>query len=426
MDPKVTATRPLDIFVRHRRYQRVTLNTQLDALEFLRESGFRVNPNVKLCRNIDEVMGFVETWTEKREELDYDIDGVVVKVNSLHQQDKLGATARTPRWAVAYKFPAKQGTTVVKDIVIQVGRTGALTPVALLEPVELAGSTVSRASLHNEDIIRSKDIRIGDTVVVEKGGDIIPDVIKVITEKRTGYEREFMMPSKCPECGSDVVRVEGEVASRCTGEACPAQIREGIAFFASRDAMDIEGMGPQVVSQLITAGLIKGFDDIYSLSFEDLVNLERMGERSAQNLLDAIEKSKRRPLHRLINALGIRHVGERTARDLAAHFGSMDKLSEATYDQLVSIPEVGPRVAESVVRFFRNPQHLEMLQRLRARGVNMAEDERSLSPEGANRFAGTTVVFTGSLERFTRKEAEDAVLASGGKTSEVSARILTT
>ena len=418
MDPRITATRPLDIFL----YGigdvgGVALNTQIDVLNFLRESGFRVNPNVKSCQNIDEVMGFVETWSEKREELDYDIDGVVVKVNSLKQQDRLGATARTPRWSVAYKFPAKQGTTIVKDIIIQVGRTGTLTPVALLEPVELAGSTVSRASLHNDDIIRSKDIRIGDTVVVEKGGDIIPDVVKVITEKRTGCEREFAMPAKCPECGSDVVRTEGEVASRCTGEACPAQIREGIVFFASRDAMDIEGMGPQVVSQLIAAGLIKGFDDIYSLRFEDLVNLERMGEKSARNLLDAIEKSKMRPIHRLINALGVRHVGERTARDLAIYFGSMDKLSKATYDQLMNIPEVGPKVAESVVKFFGNPKNLEMLRRLQGEGVNMVEEERTLSSESVGKFTEKTVVFTGSLEKFTRKEAEDAILASGGKTS---------
>ncbi len=340
-----------------------------------------------------------------------------MKVSSLEQQARLGATARTPRWATAYKFPAKQGTTVVKDIIVQVGRTGALTPVALLEPVELAGSVVSRATLHNEDIIRSKGIRIGDTVVVEKGGDIIPEVVKVITEKRTGNEREFMMPMKCPECGSDVIRAEGEVASRCTGEACPAQIREGIIFFASRDAMDIEGMGPQLVSQLLASGLIRGFDDIYSLNFEDLVKLERMGAKSAQNLLGAIRDSKRRPLHRLINALGIRHVGERTARDLAVHFGSMDKLSEATYDEFMSIPEVGPKVAESVVTFFRNPRNLGVLRKLQAKGVNMVEDTGTLSSQKANYFTGKTVVFTGALERFTRKEAEDAILASGGKTS---------
>lgn len=418
MDPRITAARQLDIFV----YgvgdiNGVTINTQMEVLDFLRESGFRVNPNVKLCQNIDEVTGFADSWNDRRDELNYDIDGVVVKVNSLEQQATLGATARTPRWAVAYKFPAKQGTTVIRDIIVQVGRTGALTPVALLEPVELAGSTVSRATLHNEDIIRSKDIRIGDTVIVEKGGDIIPEVVKVITGNRTGDEREFVMPLKCPECGSEVTRAEGEVASRCIGEACPAQVREGIIFFASRDAMDIEGMGPQLVSQLIARGLIKGFSDIYSLGFRDLVELERMGAKSAENLLGAIQDSKSRPLHRLINALGIRHVGERTARDLAVHFGSMDKLSKATYDQLINIPEVGPKVAESVVTFFRNPGNQEALKRLQAKGVNMVEDIRPASPDQANRFAGKTVVFTGSLERFTRKEAEDAILASGGKTS---------
>ena len=418
MDPKITAARQLDIFA----YgigdvSGVTLTTQMEVLDFLGKSGFRVNPNVRLCQNIDEVMDYAKSWNEKREDIDYDIDGVVVKVNSLEQQARLGATARTPRWATAYKFPAKQGTTVVKDIIVQVGRTGALTPVALLEPVELAGSVVARATLHNEDIIRSKDIRIGDTVVVEKGGDIIPEVVKVITDKRTGNEREFRMPTTCPECGSDVIRAEGEVASRCAGEACPAQIREGIIFFASRNAMDIEGMGPQLVSQLLQSGLIRGFDDIYSLRFEDLVELERMGEKSAQNLLDAIRNSKRRPLHRLINALGIRHVGERTARDLAVHFGSMDKLSEATYDELMSIPEVGPKVAESVVTFFKNTRNVEALRALQAQGVNMVEDTRTLSSQKTNYFTGKTVVFTGALERFTRKEGEDAILASGGKAS---------
>ena len=418
MDPKITAARQLDIFA----YgigdvSGVTLTTQMEVLDFLGKSGFRVNPNVKLCQNIDEVMEYAKSWNEKREDIDYDIDGVVVKVNSLEQQARLGATARTPRWATAYKFPAKQGTTVVKDIIVQVGRTGALTPVALLEPVELAGSVVARATLHNEDIIRSKDIRIGDTVVVEKGGDIIPEVVKVITDKRTGNEREFRMPTTCPECGSDVIRAEGEVASRCAGEACPAQIREGIIFFASRNAMDIEGMGPQLVSQLLQSGLIRGFDDIYSLRFEDLVELERMGEKSAQNLLDAIRDSKRHPLHRLINALGIRHVGERTARDLAVHFGSMDKLSEATYDELMGIPEVGPKVAESVVTFFKNTRNVEALRALQAQGVNMVEDTRTLSSQKTNYFTGKTVVFTGALERFTRKEGEDAILASGGKAS---------
>lgn len=418
MDPKITAARQLDIFA----YgigdvSGVTLTTQMEVLDFLGKSGFRVNPNVRLCQNIDEVMDYAKSWNEKREDIDYDIDGVVVKVNSLEQQARLGATARTPRWATAYKFPAKQGTTVVKDIIVQVGRTGALTPVALLEPVELAGSVVARATLHNEDIIRSKDIRIGDTVVVEKGGDIIPEVVKVITDRRTGNEREFRMPTTCPECGSDVIRAEGEVASRCAGEACPAQIREGIIFFASRNAMDIEGMGPQLVSQLLQSGLIRGFDDIYSLRFEDLVELERMGEKSAQNLLDAIRNSKRRPLHRLINALGIRHVGERTARDLAVHFGSMDKLSEATYDELMGIPEVGPKVAESVVTFFKNTRNVEALRALQAQGVNMVEDTRTLSSQKTNYFTGKTVVFTGALERFTRKEGEDAILASGGKAS---------
>jgi DNA ligase (NAD+) len=418
IDPKITAARQLDIFA----YgigdiSGIMLNTQMEVLDFLRESGFRVNPNVKLCSGINEVVDFIKDWDKKRDNLDYDIDGVVVKVNSLELQRRLGTTTRSPRWSVAYKFPAKQGMTVIKDIVIQVGRTGTLTPVAILEPVELAGSVVSRASLHNEDIIISKDIRIGDTVIVEKGGDIIPDIIKVIPQQRTGNERKFVMPLKCPECGSDVVRAEGEVASRCTGTDCPAQIREGIIFFVSRNAMNIEGMGPRVISQLIDSGLVRKPCDIYFLSFEDLIRLDRIGEKSANNLLAAIEKSKTRPLHRLVKALGIRHVGERTARDLAEHFGSLIKLSEATYDQLINIPEVGPRVAESIVRFFSDSENLECLEKLQSAGVNMKEGIRPPLPEEPSPFLGKTIVFTGALKRRTRKEAEDLISRLGGKTS---------
>lgn len=421
LDPKVTAARPLDIFVYGIGYMSgeggAAPETHLEALGLLKEAGFRTNPNTRLCRTIDEVVDYCAHWGERRDTLDYEIDGVVVKVNSLAQQERLGATARSPRWAVAYKFPARQATTKVRDIIVQVGRTGTLTPVAVLDPVELAGSTVSRATLHNEDIIRAKDIRIGDTVIVEKGGDVIPEVVKVVTERRTGAEREFRMPTKCPECGADVVRLEGEAASRCVGGmACPAQVREGILHFASRDAMDIEGMGPSLVAQLLDAGLVKTVADIYDLKLDDIARLERMGKKSAENLLSAIERSKSRPLHRLVFALGIRHVGERSARDLAEHFGTMDRLAAATYDELTRVPDVGPKVAESVLAFFREPRNREILRRLADAGVNMKETKKA-TPSAESPLAGKTVVLTGTLERFTRKEAEEAVLARGGKVS---------
>ncbi|MGE5586211.1 MAG: NAD-dependent DNA ligase LigA [Bacillota bacterium] len=421
LDPKVTAARPLDIFVYGIGYMSgaggAAPETHLEALGLLKEAGFRTNPSTRLCRTIDEVVDYCAHWGERRDTLDYEIDGVVVKVNSLAQQERLGATARSPRWAVAYKFPARQATTKVRDIIVQVGRTGTLTPVAVLDPVELAGSTVSRATLHNEDIIRAKDIRIGDTVVVEKGGDVIPEVVKMVTERRTGAEREFRMPAKCPECGADVVRLEGEAASRCVGGmACPAQVREGILHFASRDAMDIEGMGPSLVAQLLDAGLVKTAADIYDLKLDDIARLERMGKKSAENLLSAIERSKSHPLHRLVFALGIRHVGERSARDLAEHFGTMDRLAAATYDELTRVPDVGPKVAESVLAFFREPRNREILRRLGDAGVNMRETEK-VTPSSESPLAGKTVVLTGTLERFTRKEAEEAVLARGGKVS---------
>ncbi|MGE5592714.1 MAG: NAD-dependent DNA ligase LigA [Betaproteobacteria bacterium] len=421
LDPKVTAERPLDIFVYGIGYvigaEDAAPDTHFEALSFLKKAGFRTNPNTRLCRTVDEVLDYCAHWGEMRASLDYEIDGVVVKVNSLAQQERLGATARSPRWAVAYKFPARQATTVVRDIIVQVGRTGTLTPVAVLEPVELAGSTVSRATLHNEDMIRAKDIRIGDTVVVEKGGDVIPEVVKAVADRRTGAEREFRMPEKCPECGADVVRLEGESAYRCVGGmACPAQVRESILHFASRDAMDIEGMGPSLVAQLIDAGLVKTVADIYDLKLEDVAALERMGKKSAENLLSAIEKSKSHPLHRLVFALGIRHVGERSARDLAEHFGTMDRLASATFSELTDVRDVGPKVAESVLAFFKEPRNREILRRLADAGVNMKEAEKGSSP-AKSPLAGKTVVLTGALERFTRKEAEEAVLARGGRVS---------
>ncbi|NPV54834.1 MAG: NAD-dependent DNA ligase LigA [Firmicutes bacterium] len=430
LDPGVTASRPLDIFlyaVGHSPDRRFA--THMEVLEALKRLGFRVNSNIELCRDINEVIEYCERWGERRGELDYEIDGIVVKVNSLELQEMLGATAKSPRWAIAYKFPARQGTTVIKDIRVQVGRTGALTPLAILEPIELAGSVVSRATLHNEDMIRSKDIRIGDTVIVQKAGDVIPEVVRVVKEGRTGNEREFIMPSRCPECGSDVVRLEGEAVARCVGVKCPAQLREGILHFASRDAMDIEGMGPAIVTQLLDRGLVRDFADIYYLEFDDLAGLERMGKKSAQNLLDAIEASKDRGLARVVYALGIRHVGENVARMLAERFGDMESLMKAGIEELTAVPEIGPRIAESVVAFMSEEGNRDVIRRLQEAGVRMTEDRAGMGGAGEPGaggpgrgtvdfpLSGKTFVLTGGLERFTRDEAEEMIRRLGGRTS---------
>ncbi|MCL6614679.1 MAG: NAD-dependent DNA ligase LigA, partial [Firmicutes bacterium] len=343
LDPKITAARPLDAFFYDVLFvEGPSLETQWEALSFLRELGFKVNPEARLCRDIEEVIAFCDEWAERRHELAYEIDGIVVKVNSLAQLERLGATAKAPRGKIAYKYPAEEEVTRVLEIAVNVGRTGVLTPLAILEPVEVAGSTVSRATLHNEDYIREKDIRIGDTVVVRKAGDVIPEVVRVLPERRTGAERVFIMPAHCPECGADVVRLEGEAAARCVGAACPAQLREGIIHFASRNAMNIEGLGPQIVAQLIEAGLIRDAADLYRLRQEDLVELERFGEKSAENLVRAIAATRGNELARLIFALGIRHVGENVARVLAEEFRSMDALAAATEEDLLAIPAIGP------------------------------------------------------------------------------------
>ncbi len=318
LNPKVTAERRLSIFLYTVGYiEGREFETHFESLEFLKELGFRVNPHIRRCKNIDDVIAYCEEWGEKRDDLPYEIDGIVVKIDRLDEQAALGFTAKSPRWAMAYKFPARQETTKVKDIIVQVGRTGALTPLAILEPVEVAGSTVSRATLHNEDIIRMKDVRIGDTVVIQKAGDVIPEIVKVIESLRDGNERIFRMPTECPECGSPVVRRDGEAVSRCENTRCPAQIREGLIHFASRDAMNIEGMGPAVINQLIENNIISNPADIYDITFDELVRIERMGEKSARNLLDAIENSKESPFYKVLFALGIRHVGEGVARVLA-------------------------------------------------------------------------------------------------------------
>ncbi|MGB9792153.1 MAG: NAD-dependent DNA ligase LigA [Thermacetogeniaceae bacterium] len=417
LDPRITASRPLGVFT----YQvlvseGVVLESQKEVLEYLRKIGLPVQEHYRHCRNIDEVIDYCREWTEKRHSLPYEIDGMVVKVNSLRLQDALGNTAKSPRWAVAYKFPAEQAETRLLDIIVRVGRTGVLTPTAVLEPVQVGGVTVSRATLHNEDMIRQKDIRIGDYVVIQRAGDVIPEVVKVLKERRTGEEKVFRMPDRCPVCGSRVVRPEGEVAVRCTGIACPARLKESILHFVSRDGMDIEGIGPALVNQLVERQLVQDPADLYFLRKEDLVGLERMGEKSAENLLRAIERSKRRGLAPLIYALGIRYVGARAAEILAERFGSLEALSQASEEELTEIPEIGPKIAASIVAFFREEQTKRVIEKLKKAGVKM-EQEKPAAPSGELPLAGKQFVLTGTLSSFTRSQAEELIKSLGGKVS---------
>jgi DNA ligase (NAD+) len=422
LDPRVTAGRNLSLFV----YQVISATgtavaTQAEALDFLEEMGLPVNPYRVLAADIQAVLAEVEAWTpERRAALPYEIDGLVIKVNDLALHPVLGATARAPRWALAYKFPAEQATTRVEGVILRVGRTGVLTPTAILAPVRLAGTTVSRATLHNEDYIREKDIRVGDTVVIQKAGDIIPEVVEVLPERRTGVEEVFTIPAACPACGAAVVRPPGEAAHRCTGGlACPAQVLEGIIHFASRGAMDIQGLGPAIVAQLLEAGLIHDAADLYYLKKEDLLPLERFAEQSAANLLAAIAASKEQPLERLLFALGIRHVGERAARVLAGHFGTLERLAAAPVEELTALPDIGPRIAESIREFFAEPRNLAVLEKLKKAGVRMqAEAREAEAPDKpAGPLAGKTFVITGTLPGITRQEAEELITSAGGRVS---------
>lgn len=413
LDPAVTSGRRLDMFV----YgvgivENAPWTTQCELLQTLKSWSFKTNPNTRLCPNIQAIVSFVNEWGERRDTLGYDIDGVVVKVNSLALQERLGFVARSPRWAVAYKFPAIQETTRVLDILVSVGRTGALTPVAIMEPVEVGGVTVSRATLHNEDEVRRKDIRIGDTVVIQRAGDVIPEVVQVILDKRTGSEKPFEMPTHCPVCGGEVDRPEGEAVTRCVNIACPAQVRERIVHFTSRNALNIEGVGPAQVEQLVEKGLILDPADLYSLTVDDLLPLERMGQRLATKLIANIGKSKNTTLPRLIYGLGIRHVGEHVSQVLAEHFGSIEAIERASEGELNTVPEIGPVIAESISVFFDEPRNLAVLDKLRLAGI-----EPRLEKKVGNTLAGKTFVFTGGLESSTREEAEEKVRQLGGSAS---------
>ncbi len=422
LDPAITASRPLDIFIFNLQYiEGKEIPTHIQGLQYLKEQGFKVSPGYRVFDNIQDVIECCLDWQQKRDELDFEIDGMVIKVNSLRQREMLGATSKNPRWAVAYKFPAQAKKTRVKDIIIQVGRTGALTPTAILEPVRISGSTVSRATLHNEDYIREKDIRIGDRVLVKKAGEIIPEVTEVLTNERTGNEKEFRMPDKCPECGSAAVRTEGQAATRCTGIACPARNRRSIIHFVSRDAMDISGLGPSIVELLLDNNLIKDASDIYKLKDrkDQLINLEGMGQKSADNLLDAVEASKTRGLSRVITALGIPFVGTRAAALLAEYFGSMDALKDANAEQLTAIPEIGSVMAQSIITFFEQDQNVRFVERLEAAGVVMSTGKKDNNR--AQPFKGMTFVLTGTLAGYTRDQAAGIIEDLGGKvTSSVS------
>jgi len=415
LDPRVTASRPLDFFAYGiGRVEGREFKTQWEILNYLKSIGFRVSDLVRRFEDIEDVISYHEEVEKRRDELDYEIDGIVVKVNSVEQQNRLGTISRSPRWAIAYKFQPREEFTKVKDIVVQVGRTGALTPVAILEPVQIGGVTVSRATLHNEEELKRKDVRIGDTVVVERAGDVIPEVVSVIKSKRTGAEREFKMPDRCPVCGAEVLK-EGPIR-RCIGVSCTAQLKERIKHFASLRALDIEGLGEKVIEQLVDRKMVTDPADLFRLSKSDLLKLERMGDKSAQKLLDAIEKSKHTTFARLIYALGIRHVGEHTASLLASNFRDMEELRNATYDKLVSIPEIGPEVAKSILLFFEQESTARLLRKLEEAGVRY---EPGRKPEGEARekvLAGKTFVFTGRIS-IPREEAKRKVEQLGGRVS---------
>ncbi|HHV94274.1 MAG TPA: NAD-dependent DNA ligase LigA [Firmicutes bacterium] len=420
LDPKVTASRRLNVFFYALGYHEgLELESHWQVLEYFKSIGLRVNSLIERCSSIDQVWNLCERIHGLRDSLTYDIDGVVVKVDSLAAQTALGSTGHSPRWAVALKFPPEEATTVVEDIIVQVGRTGALTPLAILRPVEVAGSTVSRATLHNADVLKAKDVRIGDTVIIRKAGDVIPEIVKPVESKRTGKERIFTFPDRCPVCGAEVQRLPGEAVTRCIGKACPAQLVEGLVHFASRGAMDIEGLGPALIRQLVDAGFVKDPSDLYFLDPEKLQQLPRMGKKSIENLMAAVEASKKRPFARVIFALGIRLVGEAAARELAAHFRSMERLMNASREELQAVPMIGDRIAESVVTFMSEPQNRRVIQRLAEAGVTMAEEEETAP--AARPLEGKTVVLTGTLSKYSRQEAAELVRSLGGRvTSSVS------
>ena len=415
LDSKITAGRPLDIYIFNiQEIENKEIMTHYEGLKYLQELGFNVNPVRILCKNIDEVLEAIKKIGEDRENLSFGIDGAVVKVNNLELREKIGTTFKTPKWAVAYKYPPEKKETKVIDIICQVGRTGAITPMAILDTVNVAGSNISKTTLHNEDFIKEKDIRIGDTVVIQKAGDVIPEIVEVVKSKRTGEEKIFKMPRTCPVCGAQAVREEGEAVVRCIGIECPAKLYRSIIHFASKEAMDIKGLGDAIIEELIERKLISNISDLYNLTLEDIATLKKNGKKFAQNLINSIEESKNRELHRVITSLGIRHVGVKLAKSLAKEYKSMDNLIEASLEELESKQDVGEITAESIYHFFKQEQSIDLINKLKQAGVNMTL-KQELGTD--NRFEGKVFVLTGSLEKYSRDEASQVIEKLGGKTS---------
>ena len=415
LDSKITAGRPLDIYIFNiQEIENKEIMTHYEGLKYLQELGFNVNPVRILCKNIDEVLEAIKKIGEDRENLSFGIDGAVVKVNNLELREKIGTTFKTPKWAVAYKYPPEKKETKVIDIICQVGRTGAITPMAILDTVNVAGSNISKTTLHNEDFIKEKDIRIGDNVVIQKAGDVIPEIVEVVKSKRTGEEKIFKMPRTCPVCGAQAVREEGEAVVRCIGIECPAKLYRSIIHFASKEAMDIKGLGDAIIEELIERKLISNISDLYNLTLEDIATLKKNGKKFAKNLINSIEESKNRELHRVITSLGIRHVGVKLAKSLAKEYKSMDNLIEASLEELESKQDVGEITAESIYNFFKQEQSIDLINKLKQAGVNMTL-KQELGTD--NRFEGKVFVLTGSLEKYSRDEASQVIEKLGGKTS---------
>ena len=415
LDSKITKTRPLDIFIFNvQKLENNSFNSHYEQLNYLDKLGFNVNPVKILCNNIDEAIEAITKIGEDRENLSFGIDGAVIKVDNLDYREELGTTFKTPRWAIAYKYPPEQKETLLKDIICQVGRTGAITPMAILEPVKVAGSTISKTTLHNEDFIKEKDLKIGDRVIIQKAGDVIPEVVEAVKSKRTGEEKEFIMPKVCPVCGAPTIREDGEAVTRCTGIECSAKALRNIVHFASKEGMEIDGLGYSIIEQLLDKQLINNIADIYSLKLEDVASLKKNGKKFAQNLIDAIEKSKSNDLFKLITGLGIRHIGAKSAKNLARKFRTMDNLMNASIEELIVQNDLGEITAKSIYDFFREEQSIDLINKLKLAGVNM----ESLEEENTdNRFEGKTFVLTGALSKYSRDEASDIIEKLGGKTS---------
>ncbi len=414
LDSKITKKRPLDIYIFNvQKIEGKKFNSHFEELEYLAKLGFNVNPVRIACHSMEEIEKAIKKIGDDRENLTFGIDGAVVKVDDLNFREILGTTAKTPRWAVAYKYPPETKETIVKDIICQVGRTGVITPMAILEPVVVAGSKISKTTLHNEDFIKEKGLKIGDTVVIQKAGDVIPEIVKVVVEKRTGKEKDFEMPKVCPVCGAEAVREEGEAAVRCTGIECPAKLFRNLVHFVSREAMNIDGLGESIIKQLLDKNLISNMADIYTLQFEEIASLKKNGQKFASNLVNSINASKQNDLSRLITAFGIRHVGTKAAKILAKKYKNIDNLINATSEELALIDDIGPIVANSIREFFLQDQTIDLIDKLKEAGVNMEHEEEMID----NRFDGKIFVLTGSLENYTRKEAGDLIEKFGGKVS---------